>query len=98
VGDAIIAPDPCCTNRLSDDQGTRFSAGQRAKRSADRARSYWAVAYTEPDSAVEDSAVTAAMTSAAAGKRFIRHEGRAHEGHGSEPYDGMGQHYRTFFC
>jgi hypothetical protein len=34
VGDAIIAPDPCCTNRLSDDQGTRFSAGQRAKRSA----------------------------------------------------------------
>jgi hypothetical protein len=59
---------------------------------------YRVVAYTEPGSAVEDSAVTAAMTSATAGKRFIRHEGCAHESHSSEPYDGTAQHYRTFCC
>jgi hypothetical protein len=98
VGVAVIALDPCRANRFADDQGTRFSEGQRANRGADGAHSYWAVAYTEPGSAVEDSAVTAAMTSATAGKRYIRHEACAHESHGSEPYDGMAQHYRTFFC
>jgi hypothetical protein len=98
VGVAVIAPDTCSTDRFADDQGTRLSEGQRANHSADGVPWYRAAAYAEPGSAVEDSAVTAAMTSATAGKRSIRHEGCAHESHGSEPYDGMAQHYRTFFC
>jgi hypothetical protein len=98
VGVAVIAPDACRTNRFADDQRTHFSVVQRAHRSADVARCYRVVAYTKPGSAVEDCAMTAAMTSATAGKRIIRHEGCAHESHSGEPYDGMAQHYRTFFC
>jgi hypothetical protein len=38
------------------------------------------------------------MTSATAGKRFTGNERGAHESCGGEPYDGMAQHYGTFFA
>jgi hypothetical protein len=94
----VIAAGPCRTNRLADDKGTRLSEGQRTDRGANGAHWHRPVAYTESDSAAEDSAVTAAMTSATAGKRFTGNERCAHESCGGEPYDGVAQHYRTFFC